>query len=398
VRRCSPYYAERLAGIGEIASYDDFRARIPRTVKTEVAAEQRSAPPFGRLLAVPHSELTLLHTSPGPIYIPRIAEEKGGTPVLKHALATMGVRPGEVAHVTLSYHILPGGLRLHRAFEEYGCLVINGGTGASELQVQVARDHRATVYAGTPTFFANLLDTARSMGLDPRTDLHYRLGFSTAQTLTPELRRDIEEGFGCELYDHCGEALIGPVAGECREHTGMHLHETDLFLELLHPETAEPVAAGEVGELVATHLGRRAMPLLRYAPGDAYRLVAGDCVCGDESPRVEFVGQVGVIRKVKGVLVHPAQVARALAAFPEIARFQIVIHHPKGSRYERATLRLGLRVPVPDERRLKEAVTERVRANALLQMDTEICPEAEIPESAGAPSYRDAIVDGGMGP
>ncbi|MGH7818879.1 MAG: phenylacetate--CoA ligase family protein, partial [Candidatus Binatia bacterium] len=198
VRRHSPFYRERLAAAGEIRTVEEFRARVGRTLKTEVAAEQRAAPPFGRLLAVPRQEVTLLHTSPGPIYIPRIAEEKGGTPVLQHAFRTMGVRPGEVAHVTLSYHVMPGGLRLHRAFEEYGCLVINGGTGSSELQVEMARAYEATVYAGTPTFFANLLDTARKMGLEPRTDLRYRLGFSTAQALAPPLRREIEEGFGCE--------------------------------------------------------------------------------------------------------------------------------------------------------------------------------------------------------
>ncbi|MGH7856535.1 MAG: phenylacetate--CoA ligase family protein, partial [Candidatus Binatia bacterium] len=210
---------------------------MPRTLKTEVASEQRAAPPFGRLLAVPRPEVTLLHTSPGPIYIPRIAEEKGGTPVLKHALATMGVRRGEVAHVTLSYHVMPGGLRLHRAFEEYGCLVINGGTGASRLQLEVARAYGATVYAGTPSFLANLGDTAREMGLDPRKDLAYRVGFSTAELLTPKLRRDLHETFGIELFDHCGEAQIGPLAGECRVHEGMHLHARDLFCEFLDPDT-----------------------------------------------------------------------------------------------------------------------------------------------------------------
>src|SRR5437879_6326709 len=146
--------------------------------------------------------------------LPRLAEERGGTAVLVEAIAAMGVRRGEVAHVTLSYHVMPGGLRLHRAFEEYGCLVINGGTGASRLQVEVARTWAATVYAGTPSFLANLGDTAREMGLDPRHDLHYRVGFSTAEALTPALRRELEATFGIELYDHCGEAQIGPLAGE----------------------------------------------------------------------------------------------------------------------------------------------------------------------------------------
>ena len=395
VRDRSPFYRERLAAVGAIDDYESFRTQVARTTKTDVAAEQRSAPPYGRLLAVPTVQIAVVHSSPGPIYIPRTAAEQGGTPVLVHALETIGVRRGDVAHVTLSYHVMPGGLRLHRAFEERGCIVINGGTGASELQVQIARELGATVYAGTPSFFANLLDTARKLGLEPRRDLRYRIGFSTAQALTPALRRELESGFGVELFDHCGEALIGPVAGECRAHRGMHLHEGELFLEFLDPQSGEPVGEGEVGEVVATHLGRRALPLVRYAPGDAYRLLAGSCPCGDPSPRVEFVGQVGVIRKVKGVLVHPAQVAQLLGEFPEAGRFQIVVDRPEGQRYERATLRIGLRdgLAGADAAEWRRRVAERVKQHMLVQMEVECCDEAAIPQSAAAPGFKDAIVE-----
>src|SRR5436309_15583726 len=178
-----------------LASYDEFRRRVPLTLKTNLVENQRAHPPFGEFLAAPREQFASLHTSPGPIYIPRLAEEPGGTPVLVEAVAAMGVRPGEVVHVTLSYHIMPGGLRLHRAFEEYGCLVTNGGTGASRLQVEVAHDYGATVFAGTPSFLANLADTAREMGLR----LPYRIGFSTAEALTPALRHRLRSAIGIEL-------------------------------------------------------------------------------------------------------------------------------------------------------------------------------------------------------
>jgi phenylacetate-CoA ligase len=288
---------------------------------------------------------------------------------------------------------MPGGLRLHRAFEAYGCLVINGGTGASRLQVQVARDYGATVYAGTPSFLAHLGDTAREMGLDPRRDLAYRVGFSTAEALTPALRRDLEATFGIELFDHCGEAQIGPLAGECRTHAGMHLHAHDLFCEFLDPESGEPVAPGGVGELVATQLGPRALPLVRYAPRDAFRLLAGACPCGDPAPRIQFVGQVGVIRKIKGVLVHPAQVHAVTSQFPELGRFQIVVEHPAGQRYERACLRAGTVQPPADAAGLARAVAERLKATVLIQMDVELVPEAEIPEAAAAPRFAGVMVD-----
>ena len=391
----SPHYRARFAAAGfrvtELRDYDAVRARVPRTAKADLVAAQRAHPPFGDFLAAFPSELATVHVSPGPLYIPRLADEPGGTPVLREAIGAMGVRRGEVAHVTLSYHVMPGGLRLHRAFEEYGCVVLNGGTGASALQLQVARDLGATVYAGTPSFLGRLADQARELGWDPRRDLHYRLGFSTAEALPQVLRAELEGAFGLELFDHCGEALIGPVAGECRLHAGMHLHARDLFCEFLDLATGEPVEPGGTGELVATHLGRRALPLVRYAPGDVYRLRVGDCGCGNPAPRVDFVGQVGTIRKVRGVLVHAAQVARVVAEFPELGRFQVVIEHPAGERYERATLRAGLVREAPTD--LVGRLARRLKETVLLDLGVALVAEAEIPEDAGPPRYAGAMVD-----
>jgi phenylacetate-CoA ligase len=389
----SPYYRRVLDAAGvwpaDLRTYDEFRARVPRLDKAELAAGQRAHPPFGELLAARREEFASLHTSPGPIYVPRLAEERGGTRVLSAAIQAMGVKPGEVAHVTLSYHIMPGGLRLHRAFEEAGCLVINGGTGASRLQVQVAHAWGATVYAGTPSFLANLRDTAREMGLA----LAYRVGFSTAETLTSTLRRDLQETLGIELFDHCGEAQIGPLAGECRVHEGMHLHARDLFCEFLDPATGEPVGPGGTGELVATQLGPHALPLVRYAPRDVFQLLPGTCACGDPSPRLAFVGQAGAIRKIRGVLVHPAQVHGVVSQFAECGRFQIVIDHPPGARYERAVLRVGTVRPPADAAGLARALGERLKATVLIAMEVELVPEAEVPEAAGPPRFAQAVVD-----
>lgn len=393
----SPYYRRLLdqAGVrpAEVRTYEDFRRRVPRTSKADLVANQRANPPFGDFLAVPRERFASLHTSPGPIFIPRLPEEGGGTPVLKESIEAMGVRPGDVAHITLSYHIMPGGLRLHRAFEEAGCLVINGGTGASELQLEVARAWRATVYAGTPSFLANLGDTARRMGLDPRRDLFYRVGFSTAEPLTPRLRSELSDTFGIELFDHCGEAQIGPLAGECRFHHGMHLHARDLFCEFLDPETGEPVGPGGIGEIVATQLGPRALPLVRYAPGDAFELLGGACPCANPSLRLLFAGQVGIARKIKGVLIHPAQVHRVLSRHPEIARFQIVVDHPPGERYDRATLRVALARAVDELDTLREVVVAELKSTVLIQMEVEFVEQGDIPEAAAAPRFAEAFVD-----
>ena len=132
----SPWYQRTFTEAGvrvaDLTSYDDFRRRVPRLAKVDLVQSQRAHPPFGEFLTVPRSEFASVHTSPGPLYIPRLASEVGGTSVLAESIHAMGVRPGDVAHVTLSYHIMPGGLRLHRAFEAAGCAVINGG-GATDF-------------------------------------------------------------------------------------------------------------------------------------------------------------------------------------------------------------------------------------------------------------------------
>jgi phenylacetate-CoA ligase len=132
---------------------------------------------------------------------------------------------------------------------------------------------------------------------------------------------------------------------------------------------------------------------VRYAPGDVFRLLPGTCACGDPSPRLVFTGQVGGIRKVKGVLVHPMQVGAVLRDFPEAGRFQIVVDHPEGSRYDRAVLRVGVGTPPADPEAWRRAVAARVKAVALISMDVELVALEAIPEGAAGPRYAEAMVD-----
>lgn len=372
VARDSAFYRDKLAAagvrVGDVGSLDEFRRLVPLTRKPEVPAAQKSAPPFGPMVAVPPERIASVSISPGPLYIPRTADEPTGVEALHESLRHMGVRRDDVAHVTLSYHIMPGGLRMHRAFESFGCRVINGGVGNSELQAQIASALGATVYVGTPSFLATLADAAEQQ----RLPLRYRLGFSTAEALTPKLRASLRERLGVELFDHCGEAVMGPLAGECHAHDGMHLHAREMYVEFLDPESGAAVGPGGSGEVVVTQLGERAMPLLRYAPGDVFRTYAEPCPCGDPSPRVAFVGQVGGIRKIKGVLVHPAQVKQTLAHFPELGAFQIEVDHPPGERYDTAVIRIACPSPSGD---LAQRIRDRLKAHVLITMGVELVPE-----------------------
>jgi phenylacetate-CoA ligase len=155
-----------------------------------------------------------------------------------------------------------------------------------------------------------------------------------------------------------------------------------MWVEFIDPESGEPTPAGGTGELVVTQLGERAMPLLRYAPGDVFRTYAEPCPCGDPAPRVRFVGQVGGIRKIKGVLVHQAQVKAALGQFPELGNFQLIVDHPQDARYDSALIRVGCDAPSPG---LSERVRDHLKAHVLISMDVELVPSAEI--------VADAVVD-----
>ena len=256
----------------------------------------------------------------------------------------MGVGPGDVAHVTLSYHIMPGGLRLHRAFEEAGCAVINGGTGQSRLQVEVAQAWSATVYAGTPSFLANLGDTAREMGLDPRSDLTYRVGFSTAEAADaeapPRPAAPCSASSSSITAARRRSARWPASAASTRACTSTRATSS---ASSSIPTPASPSAPGGTGELVATQLGPRALPLVRYAPGDVFRLLDGavpvrrsrrcaSCSSGRRAPSARSRASSSIRRRC----------TRRSRELPEVGRFQIVVDHPEGQRYERARLRVGL--------------------------------------------------------
>jgi phenylacetate-CoA ligase len=134
---------------------------------------------------------------------------------------------------------------------------------------------------------------------------------------------------------------------------------------------------------------------VRYAPRDVFQLVAGACPCGDPAPRLRFVGQAGAIRKIKGVLVHPSQVQAVIAQFPELGRFQIVVEHPEGERYERARIRAGTVGEPAEPDALRKRLADRLKATILINMDVELVPESAVPEAAGPPRFAEAIVEQG---
>ena len=288
----------------------------------------------------------------------------------------MGVRPGDVAHVTLSYHIMPGGLRLHRAFEEAGCLVHQRRDGQQPLAGGGGRaPGGATVYAGTPSFLANLGDTARELGLDPRRDLALprrlldRRGADAAAA--PRSPGDLRHRALRPLRRGADRSARRRVPRARR-------HAPPRARPLLRVPRSRDAASrwrrAGTGELVATQLGPRALPLVRYAPGDVFRLLAGRV-------RVRRPGAARRLRRTGRR--HPedqgrarasgAGPPRAVASSRRVGRFQIVVDHPAGRtlRPRRAARRVSPRRP-DDAAALARAIAERVKAVVLIGMDVEL--------------------------
>ena len=314
---CSPRPA---SGSATSAPTTTCARRVPRTAKAELVANQRAHPPFGEFLAVPRAEFASLHTSPGPIYIPRLAVRAG-----RHAGPEGGDRgDGRAARRRRARHALVP----HHAGRAPAAPRLRGGRLPRHQ-----RRHRAepapgrgraatwgaTVYAGTPSFLANLGDTAREMGLDPRRDLHYRVGFSTAEALTPALRARAQR--------HLRHRAVRPLRRGADRPAGRRVprargHAPPRARSLLRVPRSGDRRAGRRRAGPASwsrrSSGRARCRSCATRRATSSACCAGACACGDPSPRVVFVGQKGAIRKIKGVLVHPAQVHRALSrAFPE---------------------------------------------------------------------------------
>jgi hypothetical protein len=254
VARDSPFYRAKLAAAGidaaAVRTADDFH-RVPLTRKHELPAAQQEAPPFGPLLAVPMARVASVSVSPGPLYIARTAAEPTGIEALHESLRHMGVRADDVAHVTLSYHILPGGLRMHRAFESFGCRDQRRGRTRARADREHARGDDPSV-------------RRRSSPRLPRPPRSRPASALSGRLLTAEGdRRPASAGAGDELFDHCSEAVIGPLAGGCRAHDGVHLHQRRCGLSSRSGERRGDRPAGPAKRRSRSRRARHAAGALR---------------------------------------------------------------------------------------------------------------------------------------
>ncbi len=306
---------------GDVQDVADLR-KIPLTRKADLKNIQRAEMPFGGLAAVPPRGMRRIYVSPGPTYDPEGRDASHWR--WEKAFIAAGFREGDIVQNTFMYHFSPAGLMFDEALIRIGCTVIPAGVGNTEMQAQVMRDLAVTGYVGTPSFLMTILAKAREMGIEPGDGLKLQIALVTGEMLPDSLRKQLQEEFGIQVRQCYGTADVGSLGYECPEARGMHVPD-EIVLELLDPATGNPVGPGEIGEVVAT-LANAAYPLLRFATGDLSVFSADPCPCGRTSERLmRIVGRVDQVTKVKGMFVHPEQVAQIQKKVPEISALQIII-------------------------------------------------------------------------
>lgn len=315
----APLYGRLFADIGpeEVTSRTALE-KLPVVRKGELIERQRAAPPFGGLAATPTADLLRVFASPGPIYDP----EGRGTDYwrLARALWAAGLRRGELVHNCFAYHMTPAGAMLETAAHAIGCPVFPGGTGNTELQARAIQDLRPGCYTGTPSFLRVILDKAAELGADITS---LKRAVVSGEALPPSLRSEIEMR-GIRVVNVYASADLGLIAYESKAKEGLIVEEK-ILVEILRPGTGDPVPEGEVGEVVVTTFNHD-YPLIRFGTGDLSAVLPGTSPCGRTNMRIRgWMGRADQVTKVKGMFVHPAQIAEVLKRHREVSKARLVV-------------------------------------------------------------------------
>ena len=304
-------------------------AQLPVTRKSALKDMQKAALPFGGLTVTPTSKLSRIFMSPGPIFDP----EGRGDDWWRYArpLHALGVRSGDLIQNCFAYHFTPAGLMVEGGAAKLGCPVIPAGIGQTEMQVQAMTMLQPKAYVGTPSFLKIIIEKAQEMGEDISSVRYALVG---AEALPPSLRSWLNEHGVPHVLQTYGSADIGNIAYETlsgdQVNPGMVLDET-LLLEIVRPGTGEPVAEGEVGEVVITSFNPD-YPLIRFATGDLSAILPGISPCGRTNTRIKgWMGRADQTTKVRAMFVHPSQVADIARRHPVILKARLVITGEMGN-------------------------------------------------------------------
>jgi len=372
----APGWARRLAGVDpKTISSRAALAELPLLRKSELVELQRETPPFGGFNVTAPGTMKRLLMSPGPIFEPQ--SEEGDSYGMARALFAAGFRPGDVVHNSFSYHLTPGAFIFESGLDALGCAVIPGGVGNTEMQVAAIAQLRPVGYAGTPDFLKVLLDTAQKAGKNVAS---LRRALVSAAALPASLREELDRR-GVETLQCYAIAEVGVVAYESPPREGMIVNE-HVLVEIVRPGTGDPLPAGEVGEVVVTSFNAD-YPMIRLATGDLSAVLPGLSPCGRTNMRIRgWLGRADQTTKIKGMFVHPGQVAEVARRHPALGRLRLTVG--RADEQDVMTLLAECAAPAAD---LADAVA------ATLQSVTKLRGEVKFVAPGSLPNDGKVIAD-----
>ena len=320
----SQYYKQLFSKLNLTADsfqhINDIR-KIPFTTKEDL----RNNYPYG-LVGLPLRDSIRLHSSSGTTGNPTVIFHSRHdidmwANLVARCLYSVGVRDTDVFQNTSGYGMFTGGLGFQYGAERLGCLTVPAAAGNSRRQIKFMQDFGTTTVHAIPSYAIRLADVFDELGMNPHRDTRLKTLVIGAEPHTEEQRKRIEDLLGVKAFNSFGlSEMSGPgVAFECGCQTGLHLWEDAFYLEIVDPDTLEPVPDGETGELVLTTLDRQAMPILRYRTRDLTRIIPGDCPCGRTHRRIDRVkGRTDDMFIIKGCNIFPMQIEKILLQTQEV--------------------------------------------------------------------------------
>ncbi len=326
----SPFYqkvfVENDLSADTLQTLEDLK-KFPFTTKDDL----RNHYPFG-MAAIPLKKCVRLHSSSGTTGNPTVVLHSAKdldewANQVARCLYMVGIRDTDIFQNTSGYGMFTGGLGFQYGAEKLGCLTVPAAAGNSKRQIKFITDFGSTCLHLVPSYASRLAEAMHAEGIDPKKDTKMHTFVIGAEPHSEEQRQRIEQTLGVKAYNSFGMSeMCGPgVAFECKEQNGLHIWEDYVIVEILNPETLEPVADGEVGELVLTTLCREAMPLIRYRTRDLTRILPGECKCGRTHRRLaRFTGRSDDMIILKGVNIFPIQIETILMQFKELGNNYLI--------------------------------------------------------------------------
>lgn len=394
VRHCmnSPFYKKRFEEIGlkpeDIKSLDDLK-KIPFTTKQDL----RDTYPFG-MASIPLKDCVRLHSSSGTTGNPTVIlhsqkDLDEWANAVARCLWMVGLRPDDVFQNSSGYGMFTGGLGFQYGAERLGMLTVPAAAGNSLRQIKFITDFGTTAIHAIPSYVTRLKEVMDQQGVDPKRDTKLKTLVIGAEPHSEEQRKRIEKMMGVKAYNSFGMSeMCGPgVAFECKEQNGLHIWEDYYIVEIVDPETLEPVPEGEIGEMVLTTLNREAMPLLRYRTRDLTRILGHDCPCGRHHVRLDRMkGRSDDMMVLRGVNIFPIQIEKILMQFKELSTNYLITLTTDGDN-DNMTVEVELEEMFTDDyarlENLTKSITRALKDEILLTPRVKLVAKGTLPVSEG---------------